>query len=104
MGTTFYEGGTPMKPEISRIKKKGQFTIPAHVRESLHLSENDQLEVTVNDGEIILKPVITIPREQAWYWTNEWQKEERQAELEVATGEVETFTDVYEAIKFLREG
>lgn len=104
MGVTFYEEETLMKPEISTLKKKGQVTIPAGVRKLLDLSEDDQLEVSVEEGRIILNPVVTISKDQAWFWTKEWQKEEREAEDDIANGQVDTFDDVTDAIKFLRKG
>ncbi|GEK35440.1 AbrB/MazE/SpoVT family DNA-binding domain-containing protein [Kurthia sibirica] len=104
MVTMISEEETTMKVEISKMKSKGQITIPSTIRKSLHLSENDQLEFSIHDGKIILNPVITIPRDQEWFWTKEWQDKEREADEDIANGNVNTFTDVHESIKFLRNG
>ena len=40
---------------VTRMRGKGQVTIPANIREALHLSENSILSVTkVGDGILIL--------------------------------------------------
>lgn len=91
-----------MKPEKSTLKKRGQVTIPKSVREMLDLHEEDQLEVTVEDGKIVIQPVITIAKDQAWYWTEKWQKNEREAEEDIAKGRIKSFGSAEDAIAFLR--
>lgn len=91
-----------MKPEKSILKKRGQVTIPKNVRELLDLHEDDQLEMTVEDGKIIIEPVVTIAKDQAWFWTSEWQKGEREAKEDIDAGRVESFTSAKDAIAFLR--
>lgn len=104
MVTMISEEETKMKVEISKMKSKGQITIPSTIRKSLHLSENDQLEVSIHDGSIVLKPVITIARDQEWFWTKEWQDKEKEADIDIANGNVKSFTNVRESIQFLRKG
>jgi len=44
------------KPMVTRMREKGQITIPANIRESLHLNRDSVLSVTrVGDG-ILLTP------------------------------------------------
>ncbi len=44
---------------VTKMREKGQVTIPANIRESLHLSKNAVLSVTkVGDG-ILLTPKIS---------------------------------------------
>jgi hypothetical protein len=45
--------------------------------------------------------VVEIPREQLYFWTRAWQKNERIADEEIARGDVHRFTDVEEAIRWL---
>lgn len=86
----------------SVLKKKGQLTIPKEVRKMLNLKENDELGFSVEDGKIVLRPVITIAKDQMWFWTGKWQEAEREADSDIEHGRVESFTDVDEAIKFLK--
>ncbi len=40
-----------------RVKRKGQVTIPLELRSKLGIEEGAILEVTTQDGEIVLKPL-----------------------------------------------
>ncbi|SDI42407.1 AbrB/MazE/SpoVT family DNA-binding domain-containing protein [Natribacillus halophilus] len=62
-----------------RLRGKNQVTIPSDLVEQLDLSEGEQLEVAVENGRIILIPVMTIEKDQAWFWSDEWQEEEKMA-------------------------
>ena len=70
------------------IRRKGVVTIPQQVREALHLTEGDQLLVAVEDGRIVLTPAAVVPRDQAWFWTPEWQAKEAEADADRAAGRV----------------
>lgn len=92
------EGYTEMKtPEVRemeqekesvRLRDKNRITLPSHLVETLHLEKGAQMEVHIEDGRIVLVPVITIARDQAWFWTEEWQKGEREADADIAAGRV----------------
>lgn len=101
MDSTFNQKKT-IKSEKSTVKKRGQVTIPKYVREVLDLHEEDQLEVTVEDGKIVMQPVITIAKDQSWFWSSEWQKGEREADNDISNDEVKTFNNAEDAISFLR--
>jgi|SRR6516165_10781782 AbrB family looped-hinge helix DNA binding protein len=51
---------------LVKVKEKFQITLPAELREVLHLAVGDLLEATIEDNVIVLKPKIVIDREQAW--------------------------------------
>ncbi|MGE4556532.1 MAG: AbrB/MazE/SpoVT family DNA-binding domain-containing protein [Desulfovibrionaceae bacterium] len=68
------------------IRRKHQLTIPGDIRKKLHLAEGDQVEVREEGGNIIMTPVRAVPRDQAWYWTPEWQAKEREADEDIAAG------------------
>lgn len=74
-------------PGRAIIRGRGQITLPAQVRLQLGLHEGDDLLVTVEDGRIILTPATLIPRDQAWYWTPEWQDGEREVDAGLAAGQ-----------------
>ena len=53
-----------------------------------------QVEVTEReDGVIELRPQVPVPASQAWFWTDAWQKRERQADEDVAAGRVTSYDD-----------
>lgn len=43
-----------------------QITIPREYTEYVNVSEGEELRY---DGALILQPVITVPKDQAWFWT-----------------------------------
>lgn len=89
------------KVEKTTLKKKGQVTLPVSIRESLHLMEEDQLSVSIENGRIVLEPMITIPKDQAWFFTPEWQAGEAEAQAEIDAGKVVSFGDIEDALSWL---
>lgn len=70
------------------IRTKGVVTIPQEARRAVRLEEGDEVIVTVRNGEVVLTPATVIPRDQAWFWTAEWQAGEAQADADIAAGRV----------------
>lgn len=69
------------------IRDRGQISLPASTRKKFHLDEpGAQVEIIERDGEIVLRPMLPIPAEQAWYWAESWQEGERIADQEAAAG------------------
>lgn len=64
------------------ISSKGQIAIPKEIRNTLHIETGDRFTVEVKGNNIVLKPAvtITIPKEQAYFWTSEVQKTLQTAE------------------------
>jgi AbrB family looped-hinge helix DNA binding protein len=86
----------------SRLRKKGQITIPNPVREVLDAEEGDDLVFAVNEsGQVIVERVQIIPPDQAWFWTERWQRLEREAQADIAAGRVRQFEDPDEMIAWL---
>jgi AbrB family looped-hinge helix DNA binding protein len=70
------------------IRTKGVVTIPQEARRAVRLEEGDEVIVTVRNGEVVLTPATVVPRDQAWFWTPEWQAGEGQADADIAAGRV----------------
>ncbi|MCJ7827020.1 MAG: AbrB/MazE/SpoVT family DNA-binding domain-containing protein [Demequinaceae bacterium] len=75
-------------PLRATIRTKGVVTIPQEVRRAVRLEEGDEVMVTIRDGEVVLTPATVIPRDQAWFWTPEWQAREAEAEADIAASRV----------------
>jgi hypothetical protein len=51
-----------------------------------------QVEVAEReDGVIELRPHLPVPADQQWFWTQRWQKMEREADEDIAAGRVARF-------------
>ena len=76
------------------LRQRGQLTIPAEIREAIELKAGDILEFEVVDGRIVITPKIVIDPDQAWFWTERWQKMEREADADFAAGRFRDFDNV----------
>lgn len=68
---------------LIRLRPKGQLTLPESVRRLAHLDEGDVLEVSVDAQGILLRPKKLVDADQAWFWTQEWQRGERRASADI---------------------
>ncbi len=59
--------------QIITVTNKGRLTLPVSVRKALHIEEEAQLQVDVEGDTVILRPVVMIPREDAWAYTPEYR-------------------------------
>jgi len=76
---------------LTRVRPKGQITIPEEIRRTLRLKEGDLVEVVVEEGSIVLRPKKLIEASQAWFWTDAWQAGEREASADIEAGNVTRF-------------
>ena len=72
-----------MSPGFIEVRRKNQVTLPKVLAAQLHIQEGDLLEYSVEDGKIIITPKVLIPKEQAWFWSKEWQQGEREVQREL---------------------
>lgn len=71
---------------LTRVRGKGQITLSDAVRRAARVTEGDLLEVSVEAGAIVMRPKKLIDADQAWFWTESWQRGEREASSDVAAG------------------
>ena len=88
--------------ELVQLRGRAQITLPAFVRRRLRLDEGDLLDVSIRDGEIVLRPKKVVDHAQAWFWSRRWQSGEAQAEEDLAAGNVHSFGDADSAVAFLQ--
>lgn len=89
---------------IVQMKRRSTITIGKEIRKSLHLAdEGDVFEVIVDDGRIILEPKKLVPADQQWFWTEEWQAAEQEAQEDIKAGRTKRFDTVKELMQDLME-
>ena len=87
-----------------KIGPKHQITIPRDVFDSLHLEVGDFLDTQVKDNAIVLVPKKLVPKDQAWFWSKEWQEKEKEADEAIAKGEtIGPFSKASDAVKALKK-
>ncbi len=90
--------------QTTRISPKHQITIPKEVFEKLHLEVGDILEVDMTEEGLLLIPKKLISKDQAWFWTKEWQKKEKESDAAIGRGEVSgPFENTKDLIRHLRK-
>jgi AbrB family looped-hinge helix DNA binding protein len=68
------------------LRKKNILTVPREIADHMHLAEGDEFIVTEEQGRIVLTPALSIPADQAWFWTPEWQAMVAEAEADRLAG------------------
>jgi AbrB family looped-hinge helix DNA binding protein len=92
---------------ITALREKSQITLPKEVVAELKIKKGDNLEIIVQDGKIIITPVLVIDKDQAWLWTKEWQDGEREADEDIRMGRVSkamNLDELMEHLDKLKEG
>jgi AbrB family looped-hinge helix DNA binding protein len=76
----------------AKVRPKAQLTLPEEIRRALHIGEGDEVEFAVHDdGTVTVRGFISIPTDQAWFFTPEWLAGEQEADEQIAAGNGRTF-------------
>ncbi|MGH9804066.1 MAG: AbrB/MazE/SpoVT family DNA-binding domain-containing protein [Candidatus Acidiferrales bacterium] len=95
---------TARKPAVTiRIGGKRQITLPREAARRFGLGAGDELEARILDDRIELRPMVSVPKAQAWFWSPEWQAREREAEQARQTGRYRQFRGAKKLIAGLRK-
>lgn len=72
------------------FQARSVIALPAEVRRRLHLDDpGAQVEVTEReDGVLELRPSLPVPADQRWFWTERWQRREREVDEHVSAQRV----------------
>ena len=86
----------------SRLRTKGQITLPAEIRSALKVEEGDDLIFyTDEQGQVLIRRAQIIPPDQAWFWSKRWQKLEQEAQTDLEAGRVVEYSSVSAALAAL---
>lgn len=79
--------------QIITVQQRGLLALPKRMRTRYGLDRpGAQVEVVERgDGVIELHPLVAVPAEQAWFWTERWQRMEREVDEYVDQAELTTF-------------
>lgn len=82
-----------------KVREKFQVTIPEEVRSKIPLKVGEQVEVKARGEEIVIRPMVVIPRHQAWFWSKEWQEKVGRSVKDLKQGKYKVFRSVKESRK-----
>lgn len=85
---------------VISISSRGTLTLPAEIRKKLDVKENDFFDVKIENGEIIITPVIVMPKRKL---SEFGIKKEKLASKEINQGEIKSFDNADDLIKELNE-
>ena len=88
---------------LAKIQRNFQITIPADIRKKAHIKVGDLVDFEVTEKGIIIKPLETIDRDQAWFWSNKWQSEEKKVEDDFRKGKILESKNVENFLKEIDE-
>lgn len=81
------------------VQSRGLIAIPTSIRRHLGLDQpGAQVEVIERGGEIVLRPHVAVPTDQAWFWSERWQQREMEADEAIRTGRVTAVEGVEEML------
>lgn len=84
------------------LRPNGQITLPADLRDRVGARTGDVFVAEIEDDTLVLRPKRLVDASQAWFWTPEWQKMEREADADVSAGRVHRANSVEELIASLK--
>ena len=71
----------------ARVRPKAQLTLPEEIRRALHVGEGDEVEFSVHaDGTITVRGYVSVPSDQAWFFTQQGLEAKQQTDDEIAAG------------------
>ena len=83
------------------LRENGQLTLPADVRKRVSAKPGDVFVAEVADDAIVLRPKRLVDASQAYFWTPEWQRAEREVSAEIRAGRLKRARNVEELIREL---
>ncbi len=86
---------------ITKLRGRSQITLPNEIIKKMRLNPGDNLDITIEDDKIIVKPVLIIDRSQSWFWSKEWQEKEKEVEENIEEGKVYKVKNVDDLINKL---
>lgn len=87
---------------LLRVRKNAQITLPSGIRKAAQLEDGDILDCEVRDGQIVLTPKKLIDKRDAWFWSTEWQKGEREAQEDIDSDNVREYDSADDLLSDLK--
>ena len=86
---------------LRKIGQNFQIALPQQIVKILGLKINEYIDISVQDSRIILEPQVLVPKDQAYFYSQEWQKDEEEASKDLKRGKVTKTKNLDELFKKL---
>jgi len=88
----------------TRLRNKGQVTVPQEIRTLLGAEEGDDLLFSTDTtGRVVVSRAQIIDPEQTWFWSDRWQRMEHEAQADLEAGRIVEYANIAEALIALDE-
>ena len=88
---------------LRKIGQNYQIALPREIVKILRLRINEYIDIHVKGNAIVLEPQVLIPKDQAYFYTPEWQKDETDARKDIEKGRVTKTKNLKELFRKLDE-
>lgn len=78
---------------IVEMSARGRLTLPVEARRQLGIDGEAQFQVEVQDGNVVLRPMVVLSREDAWAYTSEHRALLARAHEDSRSGRVRELTE-----------
>ncbi len=86
---------------LRKLGQNYQLAIPKEIVATLRLRINDYLDIRLEDNKMIIEPQLVIPKDQAYFYTADWQKDEKEADGDIKSGRTTKTKNIKELFKKL---
>jgi len=73
---------------LRKLGKNYQIAIPREIIRELGLKHEDYMDLYISESKVILEPKILIPKDQAYFYSEQWQADEKESEYDIKSGRV----------------
>ena len=88
---------------LRKVGQNYQVALPREIIERLGLHINDYLDIRLEGNKVVLEPQIIVPKDQAYFYTADWQKGEAEASEDIKKGKSTKTKNLKELFKKLDE-
>jgi len=87
-----------------RVLRNGIIQIPNEIREEVGIEEGDYIDMEINGKDTItIHTKELVDEDDSWYWSEEWQQMEQEADEDIKEGRVKSFLNIEDLIRELKE-
>lgn len=87
--------------KIVKLTTNQTVRIPTAIIKNLDLKEDSNFQIQLTPDGILLTPLIQVPKTQAYFWTKEWQAQEKKAEADIKDCRLKIFNNAKQLAKDL---
>lgn len=73
---------------LRKLGKNYQIAIPREIIRELGLKQEDYIDIYISESKVVLEPKVLIPKDQAYFYSEQWEADEKEAEVDIREARV----------------